>query len=1077
MFERRMTGVLFCSLAVALSATVGWAVPQVSPPPGGAGASLVGGGGSNRDTGDADNISLIGRWAEGPCNACDGVGSIGYIGNGAYLDVVDFSTPGSEVRLGRVLVPGPINDIKVVGNYAYVANYEDGLRIIDVSNASAPVEVGSCDTPGDAQGVDVAAGLAYVADSYVGGLRIIDVTTPAAPVEIGFLDTSGDTRNVFVQGNYAYVADDYEGLRIIDVSNPAIPVEVGSFVPTEEVYDVVVSGDYAYLAAEYDGVRALDVSDPTAPVEVDLYDPSGRVAVGVTLAGDYLYAGMSIHGLRVFDISTPSVLNLVGYYTASNPTFFAWDVTVSGSRVYVADDSHAARVIDVSVPATPAEVGYYGVSDVTYGIDVDGSYAYIANMWDGLNVVDISDLSAPYHVGSLDTNTAYDCHYRDGHVFLADGYHGLRIIDVSSPTSPVEVGYIDLPARSVEVYVSGDYAYLGGYSNTDPNLSIVDISSLTAPVLDSTYDVPGTDVKDVMVVGDHAYLAAYGAGLIILDVSDPAVPVEIGSVDPGPAHGIEVLGDYAYIAAGGNKMAVVDVSDPTNPVEVGSGGIPGVALDVGVIGNLVYVASHDAGVLVFDVTDPTDPEKVATLDTGDRAQRVTMHSGRAFVGDHQDGVWILGPTILHSAVNPATGSTYHLLSRSSWTTAEAMAVSLGGHLATINDQAEQDWVAATLGEFPSGVHNDLLIGFNDTAVEGQFEWTSGDPVTYTNWASGEPNDAGSGEDYTGMYKVFGYQWNDYGGADYHTRRGVVEIPGPAVMHTVLNPANGHTYHLLEHSTWLAAEATAVLLGGHLVTINDQAESDWLIATFGEYPTGTSNTLLLGFNDIDVEGQFEWTSGEPVTYTNWYPGEPNDSGSGEDYTLMKEPVYGWQWNDYSGYDWSSYHGVVEVVTEPGVGYCFGDPGSGTPCPCDNDNDGSVPGSGCDNGSFASGAKLIGGGIASITADSLILSTSNLEPSNSGLYFQADNDLSPGIVWGDGLRCAEGSLKRLGVRFASAGGYSDTSGLPLQISVKTGNVEAGDTKYYQCWYRTQAYPPCGLGVNDFNSSNGYAVTWIP
>ena len=39
-----------------------------------------------------------------------------------------------------------------------------------------------------------------------------------------------------------------------------------------------------------------------------------------------------------------------------------------------------------------------------------------------------------------------------------------------------------------------------------------------------------------------------------------------------------------------------------------------------------------------------------------------------------------------------------------------------------------------------------------------------------------------------------------------------------------------------------------------------------------------------------------------------------------------------------------------------GYCFGDPGSGTPCPCGNDNDGSVPGSGCANGVFTSGAQL-------------------------------------------------------------------------------------------------------------------------
>jgi len=160
---------------------------------------------------------------------------------------------------------------------------------------------------------------------------------------------------------------------------------------------------------------------------------------------------------------------------------------------------------------------------------------------------------------------------------------------------------------------------------------------------------------------------------------------------------------------------------------------------------------------------------------------------------------------------------------------------------------------------------------------------------------------------------------------------------------------------------------------------------------------------------------------------------------------------------------------------GVGYCFGDVGSGTPCPCNNDNDGSLVGAGCANGVFASGAKLAGSGTASLVNDTLRLLTRHLEPNNAGLYFQADNDLSPGIVWGDGLRCAGGSLKRLGVRFSDASGYSDTSGLPQSISAKAGNIQPGDTKYYQCWYRTTNDPPCGPGVNDFNASNGYAVTW--
>ena len=159
-----------------------------------------------------------------------------------------------------------------------------------------------------------------------------------------------------------------------------------------------------------------------------------------------------------------------------------------------------------------------------------------------------------------------------------------------------------------------------------------------------------------------------------------------------------------------------------------------------------------------------------------------------------------------------------------------------------------------------------------------------------------------------------------------------------------------------------------------------------------------------------------------------------------------------------------------IGPPGVGYCFGDSGSGAPCPCNNDNDGSLPGSGCANGVFSSGAQLTGNGLASVTNDTLVLRTAYQEPNNSGLYFQGITDLTPGVIWGDGLRCTGGAITRLQVRFADGAGSSNTT---IPIGSK-GGVSAGDTRYYQCWYRNPQDSPCGY---QFNASNGYGIAWIP
>jgi hypothetical protein len=144
------------------------------------------------------------------------------------------------------------------------------------------------------------------------------------------------------------------------------------------------------------------------------------------------------------------------------------------------------------------------------------------------------------------------------------------------------------------------------------------------------------------------------------------------------------------------------------------------------------------------------------------------------------------------------------------------------------------------------------------------------------------------------------------------------IQGPVVY-------EDHTYVLLDTATWTQSEQQAVALGGHLVTINDAAENAWVLDTFVTTP-GRSIGLWLGLTDQDVEGTFVWVNGEPVTYTNWRAGEPNnylvnDPVHGEDYGMM----YGYgAWNDTdnTGQDQAPLHGVVEVVgpvvPEPATG---------------------------------------------------------------------------------------------------------------------------------------------------------------
>ena len=88
-----------------------------------------------------------------------------------------------------------------------------------------------------------------------------------------------------------------------------------------------------------------------------------------------------------------------------------------------------------------------------------------------------------------------------------------------------------------------------------------------------------------------------------------------------------------------------------------------------------------------------------------------------------------------------------------------------------------------------------------------------------------------------------------------------------------------------------AQAFAQTLGANLVSIQSAAENQCIISALNTM--GQSGVIWIGFNDEAVEGTFVWYDQSPVVYTNWAPGEPNNSGGDEDCTQIYPNG---SWND-------------------------------------------------------------------------------------------------------------------------------------------------------------------------------------
>lgn len=161
--------------------------------------------------------------------------------------------------------------------------------------------------------------------------------------------------------------------------------------------------------------------------------------------------------------------------------------------------------------------------------------------------------------------------------------------------------------------------------------------------------------------------------------------------------------------------------------------------------------------------------------------------------------------------------------------------------------------------------------------------------------------------------------------------------------------------------------------------------------------------------------------------------------------------------------------------PFTSTCFGD-GSGMACPCGNSG---VLYHGCDNSAGTGGALLSASGTASLSSDTVQFTAIGEMPSALTIVLQGDAQGGP-FLFGDGLRCANGNLKRLYSKNASGGTVIAPQGSESSVSARSAAlgdpIQQGTSRIYQTYYRDPSVsfcpdPPGGT----FNASNAVVVLW--
>ena len=380
-------------------------------------------------------------------------------------------------------------------------------------------------------------------------------------------------------------------LVLVDLSDPSDPIELGSVVLPGVVGAVELTATHAWVAAGLMGLIGVDVSDPRQPEVVSVL-PAG-------LAGEDATAiDLAVAGELAFVTETIKEPNWTGH-----------------ARL---------RIVDVSAPASPADVGAWeaeGDSDAG-AVAVAGSLALVMDSG-GLGVIDVSNPSLPAEIGrASEGGSRYDLAVSSATVFVL-GRNGVAVLNISDPRHPVVAARLSTGRDDRTLVVDGELLFVGGpqgWGGNDPiGAWVYDISPPWLPTEIGYVETPTPVVG--LAAGDGILLAATGrTGLRVVDVSDPAQPVEIAS------HGVRdsawwvaTSGGLALVARYSpfiHEMTLVDISDGAKPVELGELSLPFVPSRVrpALEGSLAFVGSNSpSGIAVFDVSDPDAPQQLTFL--------------------------------------------------------------------------------------------------------------------------------------------------------------------------------------------------------------------------------------------------------------------------------------------------------------------------------------------------------------------------------------------------------------------------------------------------------------------------------
>ena len=514
------------------------------------------------------------------------------------LHILNISNPSNPGSISGGYHNGSsITAVAVDGSYAFITDERHGLQVVNVTDPTNLRILGTNNIVGACYGLIVRSNFVYCANR--SGFLVVDVSNPAFPRIRGEIPL-GFSTDVQLIGHYAYVVEN-QSLHVVDIREPDAPRIVYTHYTGDLFYKVTIKGNLAMLTrSSHAGVDILNIDDPALPVPAGDFNSSDFPG-NVALSGDFAYFASTWGGLQVLDIRDVNDPMLVTTLTFKGMPFHC---VVVGTNLYVSEtDGRGSgkglglRVFDISAPEIPVKIGDYDNAGYLSDIAVSGRAGYAACGYAGIQVLDFTTLERPARISYFDTGGyAERVKLSWNYLFAADAETGLHVIDVEGGAHPKGLGIHStngLFAFDVEKDLVCTLSADGFTAFRMEGSNLVEIAK-----------IPTSD-KSITIHNSQAYLA--DKQLTVYDVSDTNVAIT-GRCDLSRSVSELVSSaDYAFgLAVWPPGIEVIDIRNPSAPVVIASPEYSALryAARMELSRNWLFVASQYNGIHLFDVRDP-----------------------------------------------------------------------------------------------------------------------------------------------------------------------------------------------------------------------------------------------------------------------------------------------------------------------------------------------------------------------------------------------------------------------------------------------------------------------------------------